>query len=127
MSINFEGFNYSLKNHQELVNIIRDMIENGETNFSKKTLASKIGKSPSWINLAIDKINREEICIEYSSGGLTLNYTDLLHTGVFARIYLMLKDTETNPKLLNKDNLFLSEKYNVSIKTVQMYRAYALY
>ncbi|MBQ9948411.1 MAG: hypothetical protein IJO91_08485 [Oscillospiraceae bacterium] len=127
MPINYKGYNYSLQNHQELINIISDMLKNGESIFPRKKLASKIGKSVSWISLAINQINREEICIDYDCNGLKLNYTDLSQNGVFAKIHKMLKDTEDNPELVYSDNKTLCEKYHVCEKTVQMYRAYALY
>lgn len=126
MLINYDFFNYSLTNHQKLVDIIETHIRNGNRKFPKTQLSREIGKSYTWVCNAMKRLNVEDKCIEYDKNGIKLNYDDLKNNGVFCKILEMLKATEKLNMLVRLNNKQLCKKFNVKETTVQMYRTYIL-
>lgn len=126
MQVNYDFFNYSLTNHQKLVDIIEMHINNGERKFPKTKLSKEIGKSYTWVCHAIKQINVEDECIAYDKKGIKLNYNDLKNNGVFSRILEMLKTTEQLNILVRLSNKQLCDIFKVKETTVQMYRSYIL-
>lgn len=125
--MNYESlFADSLKLHQRLVDILveaRD--ENGFSLISQPEIAVKIGRSQTWVANAIKRLNTEDTCIEFiSNGKYKLHYDNLLLSGVFSKVLLLIRDTQLNPSMFGKKDSIIAEEYGFSIKTVQMYKAY---
>ncbi len=125
--MNYESlFAASLKLHQQLVDILieaRD--ENGFSLISQPEIAAKIDRSQTWVAKAIKRLNTEDICIELvSNGKYRLNYENLLLSGVFSKVLILIRDTLLNPSMFFKKDSAIAEEYGFSIKTVQMYKAY---
>lgn len=126
MKINYESFNYSLSNHQKLVDIIECHISKGERTIPKTKLAKEMDKSYTWVCKAMKRLNVEEECITYEKNGMKINYSDLKINGVFSRILEMMKVTEQLNILVRLNNKQLCEIFKVKETTVQMYRSYIL-
>ena len=125
--MNYESlFADSLKLHQQLVDILADARdETGISLISQPEIAAKINRSQTWVASAIKRLNTEEICVELiSNGKYKLNYENLLLSGVFSKIKVLIRDTQLDPSMFSKKDSAIAEEYGFSIKTVQMYKAY---
>ena len=125
--MNYESlFADSLKLHQQLVDIlVESKDENGFSLISQPEIATRIGRSQTWVASAIKRLNTEDICIELvSNGKYKLNYENLLLSGVFSKILVLIRDTQLEPSIFSEKDSIIAEKYGISVKTVQMYKAY---
>ena len=72
-------------------------------------------------------LNTEEVCVQKKGTGEYIVIHESLHeAGVFVRILHMLMDTYETPEIVRMKDAELMAKYGCKLKTVQMYRAYAL-
>ena len=125
--MNYESlFADSLKLHQQLVDIfVEARDENGISLISQPEIAAKIDRSQTWVASAIKRLNTEDTCIELiSNGKYKLHYENLLLSGVFSKILLLIRDTQLNPSMFSQKDSIIAEEYGFSVKTIQMYKAY---
>ena len=122
----------SLESHQALVDhILKYKNDDGICRGNIAQLCLDTGRHFTWIYKALKRINVEELCV-YQCGivrGVTeyrVIHESLLQHGVFARIFHMLMDTYEDPAIAKMKDSELMAKYECKLKTVQMYRAYAL-
>ena len=120
-------FEYSLNEHQKLIRAIVTNSDNcGICKLSQKDLGLIIGKSQSWVGLAIGQINIEDTCILCNFRSYRVVCPDLVNFGTFSKLRKMLQDSEDNLNVIYMSDDELMMKYSVRLKTVQMYRAYLL-
>ncbi len=119
-------FTESIKLHQRLVDIfVESRDESGFSFISQPEIASKIGRSQTWVASAIKRLNVEEICVEsIASGKYMVHYENLLLKGVFSKISDLILDTRLDPTLFYKKDSVIAEEYGFKLRTVQMYKAY---
>lgn len=125
--MNYESlFADSMNLHQQLVNILVDARdESGFSLISQPEIAARIGRSQTWVASAIKRLNTEDICIEsISNGKYKVNYENLLLSGVFSKILVLIRDTQLEPSIFSKKDSDIAKEYGFSLKTVQMYKAY---
>lgn len=125
--MNYESlFADSLKLYQQLVDILAESKdETGFSLISQPEIATRIGRSQTWVASAIKRLNTEDICIELvSNGKYKLNYENLLLSGVFSKILVLIRDTQLEPSIFSEKDSVIAEKYGISVKTVQMYKSY---
>lgn len=116
----------SISNHQMLVDaILKYKKENGFCYVSKKQLEKEVNHCSAWIDKAIKRLNTEEICVEYFGYDCyKIHYENILKKGVFNTILYMIYSTLADESLLFANNETLMKRFGVSLKVVQMYRAY---
>ncbi len=118
----------SLKHHQELIDhILKYKEPDGICRVCQVQLMLDTGRGWTWIDKAIKRINTEEICVQRKgTSAYIVIHESLLEAGVFSRILHMLMDTYETPKILQMKDAELMVKYECKLKTIQMYRSYAL-
>ena len=118
----------SFENHQKLIDYILKYKESdGICRVSQAQILQYMNRSLTWLKKAIERINVEEPClIEYGSDSYVVIHENLIENGVFSIIFKMMGDTLTSPELVRWNDADLMLRYNCKLKTVQMYRAYAL-
>lgn len=118
----------SVKHHQDFIDrILKYKETDGVCRVCQAQLMLDTGRHWTWIDRAIKRMNTEEVCVQKKG---TCEYIviheSLLEAGVFSRVLRMLMDTYEMPEIVEMKNAELMEKYECSLKTVQMYRSYAL-
>ena len=118
----------SVKHHQDLINHLLTYKESdGVCRVCKSQLMLDTRRNWIWITKAIKRMNTEEVCVQQVGTGEYIVINELLfESGVFARILHMLMDTYESPEIVRMKDAELMAKYSCKLKTVQMYRAYAL-
>ena len=121
-------FGTSLKNHQEIIDhILKYKESDGVCRVCQAQLMLDTGRHWTWIDKAIKRINTEEICVQKKgTNEYIVIHESLNEAGVFLRIMHMLLDTYEMPEIVQMTNAELMAKYECKLKTVQMYRSYAL-
>lgn len=85
------------------------------------------GRHWTWIDKAIKRMNTEEVCVQrIGTNEYIVAHESLREAGVFFRVMQMLMDTYETPEIVQMKNAELMAKYECTLKTVQMYRSYAL-
>lgn len=116
----------SLENHQRLVDTLLTH-ENAEgiCEITEEEILSEMKRSSAWLKKAIKKINTEDTCIEIVGyNKYKVNYKNLYEKGVFNLIFQMMLCTLVDDNIFKMKNKELMEKFDCTLKTVQMYRAY---
>ena len=118
----------SVKHHQDLIDhILKYKEADGVCRVCQAQLTLDTGRHWTWIDKAIKRMNTEEVCIQKKGTSEYIVIHESLHeAGVFARILQMLNDTYETPEIVRMKDAELMEKYECKLKTVQMYRSYAL-
>lgn len=118
----------SVKHHQDLINhILKYKESDGVCRVCQAQLMLDTGRHWTWIDKAIKRMNMEEVCIQKKGTSEYIVIHESLHeAGVFARILQMLNDTYETPEIVRMKDAELMAKYECKLKTVQMYRSYAL-
>jgi hypothetical protein len=119
-------FKQSITNHQKLVDVLREAQNSTEVSeISYAEIAKRTEHSITWVKQAIKKLNTEDTCIEVVGyEQFVVHYTDLLSRGVFGEIAKLMVECYQNMDVFHEKDMTLSEKYNVSLKTVQMFKSY---
>lgn len=118
----------SVKHHQDFIDrILKYKETDGVCRVCQAQLMLDTGRHWTWIDRAIKRMNTEEVCVQKKG---TCEYIviheSLLEAGVLSGVLRMLMDTYEMPEIVEMKNAELMEKYECSLKTVQMYRSYAL-
>ena len=119
-------FEESLKMHQILLNCIADH-ENKEgiCHVLMGELILKTERSQTWVNQAIDRINVEDQCIQWlGKDTYRIHYKNLREKGVFAKVEELLNKTLEDETLLDQKDNYITQKYGVTTRTVQMFKVY---
>ena len=121
-------FNESVKHHQDIIDhILKYKGSDGVCRVCQAQLMLDTGRHWTWIDKAIKRMNTEEVCVQKKgTSEYIVIHESLLEAGVFSRILRMLMDTYETPEIVKMKNAELMAKYECSLKTVQMYRSYAL-
>ena len=121
-------FNESVKHHQDIIDhILKYKESDGVCRVCQAQLMLDTGRHWTWIDKAIKRMNTEEVCVQKKgTSEYIVIHESLLEAGVFSRILRMLMDTYETPEMVQMKNAELMVKYECSLKTVQMYRSYAL-
>ena len=116
----------SLENHQKLIDILLEcQNQEGICVISEKQLSIAMDRSLTWVQKAINQINREDLCVEFvGRDRYIVHYDDLIKRGVFNVVFRMMIDTFENIEILGWTNAQLMDCYGCKLQTVQMYRAY---
>ena len=118
----------SVKHHQDLIDhILKYKEADGVCRVSQAQLMLDTGRTWTWIDKAIKRMNTEEVCVQKKGTSEYIVIHESLHkAGVFVRILHMLMDTYETPEIVRMKDAELMAKYECKLKTVQMYRSYAL-
>ena len=118
----------SVKHHQDLIDrMLKYKESDGVCRVCQAQLMLDTGRHWTWIDKAIKRMNTEEVCIQKKGTSEYIVIHESLHeAGVFARILQMLNDTYETPEIVRMKDAELMAKYECKLKTVQMYRSYAL-
>jgi hypothetical protein len=120
-----ELFVNSFKMHQKLVDVMLEyQNENGVCTVSRAELAKRMDRSAGWVDLAIKKINTEDICIDSARDGYIVRYSSLKDKGVFHEILEMMLETAVNQDFFFLQDRYIAEKRQIQLKTVQMFKTY---
>lgn len=115
----------SFKMHQQLVDVMLEyQNENGVCIVSRAELAARMNRSAGWVDLAIKRINTEDICIDSARDGYIVRYSSLKDKGVFHEIREMMLETAVNPDLLFLQDKYIAAKRQVQLTTVRMFKTY---
>lgn len=116
----------SVKTHQRLVDMLAETKDKkGVSQLSQPDMARMMGRSQTWVEQAINRLNAEDVCIEMiSPAQYVVHYTDILSRGVFHEIMKLIFDYDETPELFHEKDSVLAEDRGISIRTVQMSKAY---
>lgn len=115
----------SIKNHQALVDVINsNRNKQGICKLSQVELAQRLNKCPSWVSQAIQRLNRETICIVKTKEGYFTNYNDITVQGTFFKIIQAICYFSKYPEKFNLDEKKIAESLHIKRQTLQAAKAY---
>ena len=120
-----EDFAKEIEYHEKLIHTMLEyQDEKGICKVSHATLAERLKKNQPWVAKAIGRLNAEDQCIEMiNKGEYIVHYTNIKERGVFPQIGMLIFEMAYNNEVYHNKQL-LSEKYNVTEKTVNIFRGY---
>lgn len=116
----------SLLNHQKLINILVEYRDgNNISRISQPKMAILMDRSQTWVAQAIKRINTEDVCIEFRGAEqYIVHYDNLLTRGVFSEIMRLMIILYETPDMFHEKDSDLACKYNLKLKSIQMFKAY---
>ena len=119
-------FKQSIANHQKLVDVLKNAQNStGVSEISYAEIAKRTEHSLTWVKQAIKRLNAEDTCIEVVGyEQFVVHYTDILNRGVFGEVAKLMVECYQKMDVFHEKDMALAEKYEVSLKTVQMFKSY---